>query len=281
MIQEDWSYKFYKFSLLTFLMFISALNYNLFINPAKIVAGGVNGISTILERLFYISPSSSMIIIYILMLVIVIFFKEYELAISALFASIIYPFFVEITSSLNGIINFSQKDLLIIAIFSGIISGIISGLTCKLNISQGGTILIAQVICKELKTSASKINTIISMVIVISGGFVFGITNILLAIVFLFSSKIIMDKITLGISKNKLFHIITNRDDDVIEYITKNLDSGVTTFKTRGGYEHEKRTVIMSCISSRDYFKLKEGVKSIDENSFMVITDAYQVRGGK
>ena len=281
MIQEDWSYKFYKFSLLTFLMFLSALNYNLFLNPTKIVAGGVNGISIILERLFYITPSVSMIVIYILMMVIVIFFKEYELAISALFASIVYPFFVEITSSLNGLINITSNDCLIVAVFSGIIAGIITGLTCKLNISQGGTVLIAQTLAKELKTTPSKLNIIISMIIVISGGFVFGITNILFAIVYLVSNKIVIDKITLGISQNKLFHIITEKEDEVIDYITNNLDSGVTTFKTRGGYEHEKRTVIMSCISSIDYFKLKEGVNSIDDKSFMVITDAYQVRGGK
>ncbi len=281
MTQENWSYKFYKFSLLTFLMFISALNYNLFINPTKIVAGGVNGISIILEKVFYITPSISMIIIYSLMFIIVIFFKEYELAISAIFASIIYPFFVEITSSLNGIIIISTKDLLIVAVFSGLISGIISGLTCTLNISQGGTILLSQALSKRLKIPTSKLNIIVSMIIVILGGFVFSITNILYAIVFLLSSKVVMDKIILGISQNKLFHIITDKDDEVIEYITENLDSGVTTFKTKGGYEHERRTVIMSCISSRDYFKLKEGVNNIDENAFMVITDAYHVGGGK
>ena len=281
MTQEDWSYKFYKISLLTFLMFISALNYNLFLNPTKIVAGGVNGISIIIENLFSITPSVSMIIIYSLMLIIVVFFKEYELAISAFFASVLYPFFVEITSSLNGIISISSKDLLIVAVFSGIISGIIAGLTCTLNISQGGTILISQALSKRLKISTSKLNTIVNMIIVISGGFVFGITNILYAIIFLFSSKVVMDKIILGISQNKLFHIITDKDDEVIEYITENLESGVTTFKTRGGYEHERRTVIMSCISSRDYFKLKEGISNIDENAFMVITDAYHVGGGK
>lgn len=281
MNQEDLSYKFYKFSLLMFLMFLAALNYNLFLNPTKIVAGGVNGISIVLEELFSVTPSVSMIIFYLLMLGIVIAFKEYALALSALFASIIYPFFVGITSSLNGLISISPEDVLIVSVFSGIIAGIISGITCKLNISQGGTILIAQVFSKKLKITVSKINIIISLIIVSLGVFVFGIENLLFALVYLVSNKIVMDKITLGISKNKLFQIITDNDEEVIEYITKNLDSGVTTFKTRGGYEKEERTVIMSCISNRDYFRLKEGILNIDKNCFMTITDAYHVRGGK
>lgn len=274
-------YKFFKFSLLTFLMLVSAFNYNLFVNPAKIVAGGTNGISTILESVFNFNPSTTILVLSLVILLISFCLKEYELAISAVLASLIYPTFVEITSNINGIIPLEKSDILIITIFSGIVSGVISGITCRCNISQGGTILISQIINNKFKVSTSKVNVILNSGIVIAGGFVFGATNILYALVYLISSRIIMDKIILGTSQKKLFQIITSKDEEVIQYITNVLNSGVTTFKTKGGFNSKKQTVIMTSITNRDYFKLKEGINKIDKDAFIVITDSYQVKGGK
>ena len=146
MTKEPLEYKFYKFSVLTFLMMISAINYNVLINPAKIVAGGVNGISIIIENIFNVTPSITIFIVSLTILLIGIFLSQYELVLSALYTSIVYPIFVSITSTMEGIVSFSSEDLIIIYIFSGIISGIISGITCKLNTSQGGIILIAQLL---------------------------------------------------------------------------------------------------------------------------------------
>ena len=255
MKKESLSYKFYKISLLVFLMLISAFNYNLFINPTKIVAGGVNGISTVLEEIFNFNPAITMLIISTLILLIACIFREYELVIGALLASVIYPFFVGITSTLNGVINIKQSDLLIVAVFSGIISGFIAGTICKLGTSQGGTTLLSQILSKRLKVSTAKVNVIISGIIVILGAIIFGTSNILLAVVYLFSSRMVMDKIILGISQNKLFQIITKEEKAITEYITKYLNSGVTTFKTKGGFELNKKIVVMTSISNRDYFR--------------------------
>ena len=68
---------------------------------------------------------------------------------------------------------------------------------------------------------------------------------------------------------------------EVEEYIKEVLGTGYTTFKAKGAYGLRQRTVIMSTVSNRDYFKLKEGIHQIDSDAFMVITDSYQVKGGK
>lgn len=275
------SYKFYKASVLIFLMFISAIKYNLLINPAKIVAGGTNGLSILLESIFKWNPAVSILVIDVAILLVALLLKEYELTISAVLSSFIYPFFIQITSSINGAINVGSKDMFIIAVFSGIITGIITGITCKLSISQGGIVLISQLISKNKKKSTSKVNLLINLLIVICGGYIFGIYNLMYSLVYLYSSKIATDKIILGTSQKKLFKIITTKDDEIIKYITEDLNSGVTTFTTKGAFNEKKRTVIMTSVTNRDYFRLKEGVREIDKDAFVVITDSYQVKGGK
>lgn len=281
MEQRDLSYSFFKVSLLLFLMFVSAINYNLFINPIRIVAGGVNGLSNIFQTICGVNPAITMLIIFGATLIVGVILKEYELILSALVASFVYPLFVQITVPLNGMVFIQPQDYLIVAVFSGVISGIVSGATCKLDISQGGITLIAQIISKHLRIDVSKVSALLNGAIVLGGAFVFGVNNVLFAVIYLFSNKMVMNRIIIGSSQKKLFQIITKEDRQVVDYITTTLNSGVTIFNTKGGIASKNRTVIMTSISNRDYFKLKEGIHNIDKEAFVLITDSYQVRGGK
>ena len=276
MKKKNLAYSFYKFSVLTFLMMVSAFNYNIFINPVKIVAGGVNGISIIAENVLGILPSITIFVISAVILIIGVVLSEYELVLSALYTSIIYPIFVEITSSLSGIIEITNQDYIIIAVFSGIISGMVSGIACKLNTSQGGIILIAQLLNKKKKLSISLLNTIFGLIIIFAGGLVFGLENVLYALIFLFSSKMVMEKIIVGIASTKVFHIITSKEEKIIKFITEDLNSKFTAFNVTGAYNCKTKTVIMVSIPTMDYFWLREEVKKIDSHAFILITNAYE-----
>ena len=121
----------------------------------------------------------------------------------------------------------------------------------------------------------------INLLIVIAGGFIFGTRSIVYAIVFLMANKIIMDKIIVGTSREKMFQIITTEDQKVKDYITKEMGSGCTTFSVRGITGHKNKTVIMTAVTNRNYFRLKEAIRSIDSKAFFLVTDSYQVYGGK
>ena len=66
-----------------------------------------------------------------------------------------------------------------------------------------------------------------------------------------------------------------------MDYIINNLHHTVTTFNVKGGFLEDKRKVILTVIPSSDYYKLTEGIKTIDEEAFFVATDSYQVEGAK
>ena len=252
MKKETVDYKFYKYAVLTFMMFVAAINYNLLISPAKIVAGGVNGISVILESIFKFSPSITILIISLAILFLALACSQYEIVASALYASVIYPFFVKITSVITEIIPLEYNDMMLIIIFSGMISGIVAGVTCKLNMSQGGIILISQILYKKFHISIAHTNLIINSIIVIVGGIVFGINNIMYALIFLYVSKIFTDKIILGTSQKKIFYIITTEQKKIENYIKNVLEVGYTIFNTKGGFMRRKQAVIMTTVPTRD-----------------------------
>ena len=89
------------------------------------------------------------------------------------------------------------------------------------------------------------------------------------------------DKVILGISQSKAFYIITDHETDIKRYITNTLNHGVTVLDGRGGYTGNNQKVIMFIVPTKEYFVVKEGISQIDPNAFFIVTDAYEVSGGR
>jgi uncharacterized membrane-anchored protein YitT (DUF2179 family) len=185
------------------------------------------------------------------------------------------------TLSSNTFFPIDTTDVFTIVIFSGVLSGIASGLFYKSGYVNCGFPVICKVLYENFKIAISKSTLIINIIVVIFGGVFFGSLNAMYAAILLYISSIVMDKVILGISNNKAFYIITSEEDLIKEYIIDNLHHNVTTFDVKGGFLEKKRKVLLSVIPSREYYKVTEGIKQIDKEAFFVVTDSYEVIGGK
>ena len=270
----------YKYMLLLIALFVASLNYNLFLRPLKIVAGGTNGLSLLVEKYFSISPFWFILSFSVIVLVVSLFTLGIRKTSSALVATFVYPFFVSLTEPVAGYVNVSGNDVIIATIFAGILSGIVSGLICKVDLSQGGTVLISQILYDKFKISIGRANFLINLIIILIGGYSFGVTTVLYAIILLYISSAILDKIMLGVSSNKTFYIITSKNDAIREYITNDLDSGVTIFNAKDN-DNEEKSVLMASVSNEHYYKFRKNIKKIDKDAFFVTTDSYEVNGGR
>ena len=103
----------------------------------------------------------------------------------------------------------------------------------------------------------------------------------LYAIIGLYISSCVTDKVLLGTSECKTFYIVTNKEKEVNQFIINNLGHSATMLDARGGYSNKKKKVLMCAIPTRQYYLMKEVVKEIDKNAFFVATDTYEIRGGR
>lgn len=271
---------FSRYFLLTISLFFSALSFNLLFLPTKIVAGGTGGLSIVTEHIFGWAPSIVILVASLILLLFSFIFLGIEKTSGTVVATIIYPFFVDLTAKFVDYIKIDTNDLILVAIFGGLIGGITSGITFKTGFSSGGLNIISQILYKYFHISISKSNFVINGIIVFIGGIYFGWNMVMYAIIVLYINSLMIDKVLLGVSSNKAFYIITNEDDKVKEYIIITLKHSVTVFDVKGGFKDSKRKVLMTVIPSREYYRLTEGIKLIDKDVFFVATDAYQVEGG-
>ncbi len=267
-----------RYLTLSFGLFLYAFAYNLFLKPNNIVAGDVDGIANIFKGA--INPNILITILCVSLLIISFPLLGVKTSMGSLIGTILFPLFVTLTSNVAEYIIIDSSDLLLIAIVAGVIRGVGYGLTFKMGFTTGGTDILNQIVAKYLHTSIGTAMLLVDGSIVVAGGFKYGWTSMLYALVVLYILSVMTDRIMLGISKSKAFYIITDEDEKVKEYIMKELGHGVTIFPVKGGYTKEKQKMLMCVVPTREYYRLKEGISKIDKDSFFVITDSYEVKGG-
>lgn len=271
----------YKIILMFISLMISALVYNLLLVPINLVTGGSGGVAIITDYLYKIDPSTMIMIISIACLILSYMYLGTKVTAGTAIASILYPILVKLTSPITNYIIIDYSDMLVISIFAGVLYGFSNGLMYKTGYTNGGFTIISMILYKYLKIPIATSSTIINGIIVIISAAFFGWTNAMYAIILLYINSIIVNKVLLGISNNKAFYIITTEPNDIKEYIIKTLKHSVTVFDVKGGFLEKKRKVLLTVIPSNEYYRLKEGIKLIDESAFCVVTDSYEVVGGK
>lgn len=261
--------------------FIIALAYNIFIASNNLVPGGVGGIAIILNRFFNINNSLSILIMNLILILISYFLLGKEKTRASILGTILLPLLIAITENINYIFKINTSQVLLSAIFGGILYGFGAGLVFKAGFTTGGTDIINQIISKYCKITLGKSMLFSDGLIVLSSGLFFGINSMMYSIIILYIISLISDRVVLGISDSKIFYIITDREEEIKNFIIKYLNHGVTVFKAKGGYSKNKENVLMAVLPTKDYYRLKEGIKQIDKDAFFIVTDTYEVFGGE
>lgn len=261
--------------------FVVAISYNLFIAPNKLVPGGVGGIAIIVNGLTNIDNAITIFILNIFLLLLSFILLGKEKTRASILGSMLFPIFVWLTEDINVWLQIDNSKILLSAISGGILFGLGAGLIFRAGFTTGGTDIINQIISKYFKITIGRSMLLSDGLIVLLSSYFFGINHMLYSILVLYIISIISDRIILGISDSKMFLIVTDKDEEVKDYIINKLGHTVTIFKGKGGYKKEKDEVLMAILPTKDYYLLRDGIKKIDKEAFFIITDTYEVFGGE
>lgn len=275
LVEKAHLFKRYIYLLIGVLIY--AIAYNLFFFKNNIVYGGASGISIITQKL--IDPSTMILILNVLFLVLSFFLLGKKETFNSLVGSLLFPVFVNLTSNIGNYIKIDNSNLLLIALIGGVCVGTAAGIVFKSGFTTGGTDILNQIVAKYFKVSMGTSMLMTDGIITVVGGFFFGWTRVLYAMIVLYIINILVDKVVLGISNSKAVYITTDKDDEVIDYLLNELSLGITLIETRGGYTNKKDQIIMCVVPTSDYFKVSEGIAQIDKKAVILVTDAYQTKG--
>lgn len=255
--------------------FLLAISINSILLPNSLVAGGANGISIVIHHLFGISPALVLYIINIPLLVLCFLLLGKEVGFKTIYGSLIYPFFVGITTDFPVF----TTNLLLGAIFGGILTGAGLGLVFRGKASTGGTAIISQIVNKYFKIPLGISILFVDGLVILSALFAFNIDTILYSLICLFVIGRVVDALQVGLVRSKNVLIISPKFEEMKKDILEQLDKGVTMIPIEGGYQRGKSMLLMTVIKEKDFAQLKENLLEIDEHAFIVSMNASEVFG--
>lgn len=262
--------------------FLLALNYNLFFVRYNIVTGGTSGLAIVFQEWLGWNPDIFIYVASILLLGVSFILLGKQKTKGAIIGSILYPFFITFTKPLSDLLAkyFVFEDFITIIVLTSILYGFANGLIYKMGYNTGGSDIIMKIISKYGHMSEGKANFISSIMILAFGAVVLGVPDIIYAVIVIYISSIIVDRMLIGISKSKLFIIESEKLDEIEEVIMNNLKLGVTILNAKGGYSKKKKEVLLCAVPTSDYYLFKEIVLAVDSNAFVIINDCYDLENG-
>lgn len=268
---------FKYFSLIMCLM-VSALNFNLLMKPFNFVTGGTPGLSIIVEHFFGIPANYCIYFVYIITFILSYFILGKKSIIGVLVATITYPLFISLTSNIIKYVVIDYNDFFLLCLYSGIISGISNGIIYKFGFPSSGLGVLGPIFNKCFHFPIATVNFVINAIIVLIGGYFFGIEMILVAIIFLYLSSFISNRIIVGISNNKVVLLRSEKINEINEYLYQKYALEPVILKVKGGYTNEDGKMSLMVLPTYRYNMIIESIKKIDSNIFYNVLDGYELK---
>ncbi len=271
--------KFKEFFMMTLGAVLLAVGVYYFKIPNGFSTGGVTGIGTILGAITPITPGAWIWILNVGLLTVGFAFFGKGTGFKTVYCSMLYSaltFVFEWVTPLDA--PLSDQPLLEL-VYAMLLTSLGSAMMFNANTSSGGTDIVALILKKYFKMDVGKGLLVADFVVASSSFFVFGIETGLFSLLGLFAKAFIVDSVIEAINSCKYFVVITDKPDEISEYILKNLHHGATVHKAVGEYTGEERVMIHTVCRRAEAVRLREKVKEIDLNAFIIITTSSEIIG--
>lgn len=262
---------------------LSAIGYAVFQVPYNIAAGGVSGIAILVNH-FTGWPVSTFYLVANIPLFIVgyIYLGRWRFLWSTALVVLIFSFatqWLEVILPQYLAAWPITDNVLLSAIWAGLVGGIGGGLVYWAGATLGGTAIVGRVIQVKTGLALSQIYLFVDGTIVLAAGIIFGWETALYSMLTLLLSGIATDYVLEGPSRTRTATIITSNPQPIIAALMAELSRGVSYWDAVGGYTGEKRTIIVCTIYRPQVNDLKRIIARLDPKAFITIGVTQEALG--
>ncbi len=271
--------------MLTIAGIVNAFGVTLFLTPVKLYDSGISGTSMLLNQ---ITPEIFSLSLFLLILNIPLFlfglkkqgllftvYAIYTVAIYSLFAWLItdiFPIDVSIASPLAG------TDLLLCALFGGVISGIGSGLAIRYGGAMDGVEVMAVIFAKRLGITVGTFVMAYNVLLYVICGFILKSWILPLYSIVTYAAALkTVDFIVEGLDRAKCAIIITEMPDEISKALSETFGSGTTHLEAKGGYSNRDKAMIYFIVNRYQVIRMRDLIHDIDPSAYITISEVADV----
>lgn len=258
---------------------LNAIAMNYFLIPANVYSGGFSGAAQLISKIssdftpFVLSQGVLFLLLNIP--VIILGWKKVgkSFTIYSFVSVILMSFFLEVIP-----IKHVSSDILLNAVFGGVITAIGVGFTLKWGASTGGMDIVAMVLSRMTDKPVGTYIFTLNSIIILSAGFLFGWEKALYTLVTLYVSTRVIDTIHTSHVKLTAF-VVTKKQEELKKAVHTKLLRGMTVIPARGSFTNEAKDMLMIVITRYELFDLERIIKEVDPGAFTNIVQTTSVFG--
>lgn len=261
---------------------IAALAVDMFMVPNGLAAGGLTGLATITSELaaragFSLPVGVQTIVANGLLLIFVARAGGARYVMQTVTGFVLFGFFTDLFAPF--VVPLDSHDLMLPALWGGIISGIGYGMVLRAGVNTGGSDTVAQIISRRTGLPVGSMVMVIDVAICAASAPVFSVANALYAALSMVLMGYVVDLVVDGGVRQRAAFIISSATDAISYDILHGLDRGATRIQARGEWTGEERPVLFVIVDKREVPLLKAVVARHDRDAIMVITDVNEALG--
>ncbi len=264
---------------------INAFGVTVFLAPVKLYDSGISGTSMLLSQLTTGNISLSVFLILLNIPLFLFGLKKQGRAftIYSLFAVAVYSTAAWLITDILPIdvataSPLAEQDLLLCALFGGIISGVGSGLTIRFGGAIDGIEVMSVIFAKKLGITVGTFVMIYNVILYIICGFVMGSWILpLYSIVTYMAALKTVDFIVEGIDRSKGVMIITEKPTEVAEILMTTFETGATIMPAMGGYSKAEKHIVYFIVNRFQISRMRTLVHAVDPKAYMTISEVADV----
>ena len=246
------------------------------LDPASLVTGGVSGAAIVIKYFTGIPLWVSNTALNIPIFLVAIPVLGWKFIKKTLISTIV----LSVALAVIPTMPVAPDDLLLSSVFGAVMQGIGLGMVLRYKASTGGTDMVAATLHKKIRhISIAQILQYVDGAIVVAGIFAFGVQKALYALIAIYVGTKMSDYILEGIKFAKQIFIISENAEAISKSIMEDMNRGVTGIKAVGMYSKADKTMLYCAVSPKEIADVKDLVKSIDKEAFVIVSDAREVLG--
>lgn len=260
------------------LLMTCGLHY--FLVPNNLMVGGATGVAMILSSVIPAVPMSlSLLVINIVLFVIGFLVLGRNFGGLTVFASLLTSGILSVLERLSPMTQGFTEDLLINLIFGAGLMGVGVGVVLNQGASTGGSDILGKILNKFTQLTMGASLLIIDGLICLGAGFIYGPAFGMYAILGVFISSAVIDRVLRGLDTLYDIMIVSKDHEAINDFILNQLKRASTIYNVKGGYSGTDRVLVQTVLPKRSYVRLRNFIRSQDPQAFLYVSTVSEVTG--
>ena len=266
-----------EYFIITLGVIICAFGVYFFLVPSGLTIGSVSGLGLFLEQILPFKLSQITFVLNAVLLIIGFIFIGKDFGVKTVYTSLMLPVFIGVFENLYPVTEMIIKEQFGGMICYLFIVSVGQAIMFNCNASSGGLDIVGKIINKYFRVELGKAIAMVGMGVAALSVFMSDAQSVALSLLGTYISGIILDHFIFGFNIKKRVCFLSDKSDEIVEFILKDLHSGATLNDIIGAYDNSPRREVITIVDKQEYRRLMDYVKKVDPKAFITVYSVSEI----